>query len=414
MNAFEVMLLNITLIGCPLLIYFIWWILENKIDYFKNECVFTLTIISCFYMTYRLGINYYPLLPFLNLSIVVLLAYLNDSVLISSLLMTALLIIFGNYNLGIMLQALPYIVLLVCRHFLKKQKAPIYCLITIFVSLNVLCFAIWLYCCNVDMLHLIPKKEIIYNVIIYVILSYLLGILFYKYKSEIIKKINYDSIKKEEDIYKSLFKITHEIKNPIAVCKGYLEMFDSKDTVKSEKYINIISSEIDRVLVLLQDFLLINRTKVSFEIMDINFLLEDIVQKMEPIFKENNIKLINNIALDELYINGDYNRLSQVIVNILKNSVEALDKNNACISVTSKKQRNKVVLIIEDNGQGISKNDMKNIRKPFYTTKSQGSGLGVPLIYEIVLAHNGNVKYRSKEGIGTKVIIELPLNLDFV
>ena len=78
----------------------------------------------------------------------------------------------------------------------------------------------------------------------------------------------------------------------------------------------------------------------------------------------------------------------------------------------SRRENDKVIITIEDNGLGISKSDMKKIKEPFYTTKPQGSGLGVSLSYEIIHAHNGNINYYSKIGKGTKVIIELPINLE--
>ena len=71
--------------------------------------------------------------------------------------------------------------------------------------------------------------------------------------------IEYKDLKKENEIRKSLFKISHEIKNPLAVIKAYVDIFDYNNSVKSKKYINIISGEIDKMLILLQDFLLVNK-----------------------------------------------------------------------------------------------------------------------------------------------------------
>ena len=220
--------------------------------------------------------------------------------------------------------------------------------------------------------------------------------------------LSYKELQKEKQIRLSLFKITHEIKNPIAVIKGYLDMLDVKDKKQVEKYIPIIKSETDRILTILQDFLLINKMNLDLDIMDINMLIEDVIFKLEGVLKEKNVKLNLHLIDDEVYINGDYNRLSQVFINIIKNSIEAIN-NKGKIDIKSKIVENKLEITITDDGVGISKDVINKIKEPFYTTKSRGSGLGVSLIYEIIEAHKGSVVYKSDYNVGTKVIIKLPI-----
>ena len=223
--------------------------------------------------------------------------------------------------------------------------------------------------------------------------------------------MNYKELQNEKQIRLSLFNITHEIKNPIAVCKGYLDMLNVDDEKKVKKYIPIIKSEIERLLSILQDFLLINKISMDLDIMDINILIEETIEKMHPLFKEKNISLNVDLIDDEVYINGDYNRLSQVLINILKNCIEAIESSDGLINIRCKIQNNNYYLIFEDNGCGMTKDIIKKMKDPFYTTKLRGSGLGVPLIYEIVNAHGGNVEYLSEYGKGTKVILTFPLYL---
>ena len=205
----------------------------------------------------------------------------------------------------------------------------------------------------------------------------------------------------------SLFKITHEIKNPIAVCKGYLDMFDIRDINKSKKYIHILKSEIDRVLILLEDFLSIDKIKIEKDIIDLNLLLEETTNNFIPILKEKNIKKIFNISKDELFINADYNRIKQVLINVLKNSIESIT-DNGIIKLQVKKNKNTVEIFIEDNGIGMDKEELSKIKEPFFTTKDKGTGLGVYLSNQIIKEHNGTINYISKKNIGTKTIIELP------
>ncbi len=215
---------------------------------------------------------------------------------------------------------------------------------------------------------------------------------------------------KEKQIRSSLFKITHEIKNPIAVCKGYLDMFDTADLVKSEKYVKVMKEEIDRILFMLEDFLSIKEIKLNNEIIDINFLVESVFEKYIFIFKDSDIILENNLLDDEFYIEGDYNRLVQLFVNIVKNAMEALEeKEYKKITITQKIKEDTISIIIKDTGCGMSEEVFKNFTNPFYTTKKRGNGLGVSLSFEIAKSHNGQLSYETKEHEWTKVTLCLPI-----
>ena len=237
---------------------------------------------------------------------------------------------------------------------------------------------------------------------IFIYIMYFLG-------TKILKdKLTYNELINNNQIQLSLFKITHEIKNPIAVIKGYLDMLNMDDSKQVQKYIPIIRSEIERLLILLQDFLLINKININADIMDINMLVEEQIKKLSNLIEEKQIRLNTDILDDEVYIKGDYNRLSQVVINVIKNSIEAIDEKGI-INVKTRINNNKFNIIVEDNGQGMDEKTLKKIKEPFFTTKSRGTGLGVSLSYEIIWAHNGKINYVSSLGKGTTVYIEIPI-----
>ena len=127
-------------------------------------------------------------------------------------------------------------------------------------------------------------------------------------------------------------------------------------------------------------------------------------------FTKQNIKFIIEPLQEEIYINGDYNRLNQVLLNIIKNSIEAKDeKKQSYVKLYTKLNQKNIKIYIEDNGVGISKENMKKISEPFFTTKQNGTGLGVLLSKEIITAHDGKIEYKSKENTGTIVTITLPI-----
>lgn len=218
-------------------------------------------------------------------------------------------------------------------------------------------------------------------------------------------------LEKEKVLRTSLFKLTHEIKNPLAVCKGYLDMLDLNNKDKILKYIPIIKGEIERTLTLMDDYLDYTKVKIQKEEVDIYLLLNDIIESLELFFKENKINLEYSVPDDELYLRVDYNRIKQVIVNILKNATEARDinKEELIIKIRTRVTKNYFKIIIEDNGIGMDKDVLEQVTDLFFTTKKNGTGLGTSLSKEIVELHGGKIKYLSEVGIGTTVIINLPI-----
>ena len=218
-------------------------------------------------------------------------------------------------------------------------------------------------------------------------------------------------LEKEKVLRTSLFKMTHEIKNPIAVCKGYLDMLDINNKKKVEKYIPIIKGEIERTLNLMDDYLEYTKIKLNKDVADIYMLLDEVIESLNLFFKENNIILEMKLPDDELFLDIDYNRIKQVLINILKNSSEAYDKNKnkMIIKIDTKKRKNYFELTVEDNGIGMDRDSLNQVTDLFFTTKTNGTGLGTSLSKEIIELHGGKIKYDSALGIGTKVIIDLPL-----
>lgn len=217
-------------------------------------------------------------------------------------------------------------------------------------------------------------------------------------------------LEKEKKMQQELFKITHEIKNPIAVCKGYLDMFDINNQEHAKKYIPILKEEIEKVLTLLQDFLSIRKIKIEKEHIDIYYLLENAVDSIGPLLHEKNIHFTCQIPDEELYVEADYNRLNQVIINIFKNSVEAMSttkKKELKLSAITKKGN--IYIEIEDSGIGMSKEEIKHLEEPFFTTKRTGNGIGVYLSKEIMKRHGGSLVFTSKQKEGTIATMVLPI-----
>lgn len=222
--------------------------------------------------------------------------------------------------------------------------------------------------------------------------------------SKVLKELEHEKL-----LRASISKLTHELKNPIAVCQGYLEMLNLNNREKSEKYISIITSEINRSKTIIDEFSNYGKLKkIDVEEMDISYLLDDIIALLTPLFKQNKATLtINN--LDEIYIKGDYNKLKQVFINLLKNTLEAKKEESSLkVNIIIKEAKNNLTIKIIDNGIGMNEETLSRVSEVFYTTKRNGTGLGLAYSKEVIKLHKGNLKIKSELNKGTEMIITLP------
>lgn len=404
MNIFQIIFLDVVLLVFPIFIYLIYLSCDNTIKDKTKNMYLSLMLITSFFMMYNYGVNTPLTVPILVLNSAIILSYLTDKYILANMLAITIMIIYmNNFNFIWMLSVM-YIVMLIIYLFKKKINDVIFVILEVITSS--IMFTIWLYIFNNNYYNL---KSLTTILISYIFISCILCFLYAKGKNILSINTTLKELQKEKQIRLSLFKITHEIKNPIAVCKGYLDMINVHDESQVERFIPIIKSEIERLLSLLQDFLSINKSNLDLDVMDLNMLIEDTLKTTNSIISNKNIELKLNMVDDEIYINGDYNRLNQVILNILKNSIESIPKEKTgIINISTIIEKNNYKLIIEDNGIGMSREVLNKMKEPFFTTKKRGSGLGIPLIYEIVEAHDSKINYTSKEGIGTKVTIEFP------
>ena len=215
------------------------------------------------------------------------------------------------------------------------------------------------------------------------------------------------NINKEDN---TIFSLAHEVKNPLAVCKGYLDMLDINDKDKLERYIPIIKSEMNRSLEIMDEFLNLKRIKINKDLMDLSLLLDDVKKTVGLVLKDKNVNISINNLDKELIINGDYDKLKQVFINLIKNSYEAEAKN---IKINIKKNNNYLEIKIIDDGIGLSKTDLKKIGNIFYTTKVTGTGIGVSLSKEIIRLHDGELSYNSILNKGTTATMILPFKYIF-
>ncbi len=416
MSFIEVVIKSLVFLICPLAIYLLYTIYKRNMSIEEKDIAFELAILSSLYLVLRYDCSFYNGYPIIIFDIPLLICYYKRKIGLS--IFISIILIFYQYlflNLNLTFLVFEYISYLVIYTFIIRKKIRPISIVNIFIVIKSFMLSLSVFW------FIKPEgtftSNLTYLFVIILVLYFVTNLIIYFFaKGEKIVELSNDleKIEKEKELRSSLFKVTHEIKNPIAVCKGYLDMIDFNDKKKVRKYVPIIKDEINRTLILMDDFLDYTKIKIEKEEMDLSMLLEELEESLKDLFKKNKIKSSFNNIDDEIYIEADYNRLKQVFINLLKNAVEAKDvsKANMYVNVKLEEDSDSIRIVIEDNGVGMDSETLDKISEMFFTTKKKGSGLGVSLSKEIVEQHNGSIVYNSVKGKGTRVIVTLPKSLN--
>lgn len=400
-------ILNMILITFPILIYLVLVSYSEEIK-IKKDTLLTITLITSLYLCLKYvqdEVNT-KILLFCNIPIVI--AYMKNKPILGVFLSVAN-ILYSHFILEIdilitIIKYISYLVLYLCAKK-KKLSNSSFILSVAVIQAFFLSFEYFFKDIKVSLEDFLMLLIIIF---IYYFLAFSILYLF-----RIIDKLESlnETIKileKDKTIKDALFKLTHEIKNPLAVCKGYLDMIDINKQEKAEKYISIMKQEVDRSLNIISDFVEYNKIKIKKEQIDLNCLLDDVYDSFKILVNNKKVKLEYKDRDDEeIYFEGDYERLKQVLINLLKNALEATEENGR-IEIYSNIYKKHLEIIIKDNGIGMSKETLEKIKEMFYTTKQNGTGLGVALSNEIIKSHNGELIFESETNKGTTATIRLP------
>lgn len=202
----------------------------------------------------------------------------------------------------------------------------------------------------------------------------------------------------------------HEIKNPLTGIKGLIQLLGEKyQDNQDQMYFSVIQKEITRINEIVNDFLVLGKPSARpLEIVNLQSVVSEIQPILEAESKTHSTIFYVENTKEELLVWGLRDQIKQVILNIAKNSFEACSPGNQ-VSISVSTNQTSAVLTIEDNGQGMTKNTLKKIFEPFYTTKNYGTGLGLYICKRIITNFNGTITINSQIYIGTTITIVLPL-----
>lgn len=201
--------------------------------------------------------------------------------------------------------------------------------------------------------------------------------------------------------------IAHEIRNPLTSIKGFIQLFRSNHL--KEEYVDLVLSELDRINAIVGEFLVLAKPSAAVLVeKDVKNLIKDVVTLINTQSILNNVQIFLEFDRDLPRISCEENQLKQVLLNLFKNSIEAMPRGGIIDVKVMVKEEGKISIQIIDQGIGISKDRIQTLGEPFYTTKEKGTGLGLMTCYKIIESHNGELLIESEVNHGTTVEIVLP------
>lgn len=226
---------------------------------------------------------------------------------------------------------------------------------------------------------------------------------------------------KESDRLKNEFisTVSHELRTPLTAIKGWGETIldaPTADAALTKQGLEVIIKESERLSELVEELLDFSRMETgkmtlrlaSFDVLD---ALKEIITAFSERSARENIQLDCNIPQQQIFMRGDQNRIKQVFVNILDNAFKYTSSGGRVQLTTDLSQLNSIAITVTDSGCGIPKADLPHVTEKFYkaNTSVRGSGIGLAVVSEIIALHEGTLKIESEEGIGTTVVVTLPV-----
>ncbi len=196
--------------------------------------------------------------------------------------------------------------------------------------------------------------------------------------------------------------IAHEIRNPMAAVRGFLQLLQIKDECAAHKrYFDIMISEMDQANAVITEFLSVaNNNQIELKLQDLNGIMRSLL----PLIRGDAIKRGHGVTcnlgtIPELYM--DEKQIGQLVLNLIRNSLDAMTAPGT-LAVMTYLDRGQVILSISDQGTGIEPRVLERLGTPFLTTKERGIGLGLTVCYRIAEQHNADLEVETGSG-GTTV-----------
>jgi two-component system, sporulation sensor kinase B len=231
-----------------------------------------------------------------------------------------------------------------------------------------------------------------------------------------IVELLYDHVKMREEMQRSeklsliselAASIAHEVRNPLTVVRGFIQLAQQSMDEQNRRYMSTAIVELDRAEFIISDYLNFAKPEVDApEVIDVGEKVSNVASIMSSFATMQDVQLHHH-SESGLFINANRTKLKQVIMNLIKNSIEATP-NGGQVIVRSFLDNKHVLIQVLDTGAGMTSDQLKRLGTPFYSTKEKGTGLGLMVTFRMVEAMGGQLKFRSEKGKGTVATISIP------
>ncbi|WP_141502606.1 sensor histidine kinase [Paenibacillus luteus] len=214
---------------------------------------------------------------------------------------------------------------------------------------------------------------------------------------------------KMEIISQLAASVAHEVRNPLQVTRGFLQLLRETSINNKEKGFMVLAiDELDRASDIITDFLTFAKPQIEqTTILNVSEELRKIEGMLIPLANMQGGVLTVDTA-EDLYVHGNSSKLTQALINIVKNSIEAIATGGSISIRAYLDDSNHVIINIRDNGEGMDEYDLKRLGEPYYSKKTKGTGLGLMVTFRIIEVMQGRVEFFSTKGIGTEAVIQIP------
>lgn len=203
--------------------------------------------------------------------------------------------------------------------------------------------------------------------------------------------------------------VAHEVRNPLQVTRGFLQLVSSRTDGKNQEYMKVAIEELDRASTIITDFLSFSKPQLEDLV---NLHVANEIKQIEgiivPLTTLHGGRITVNVP-SGLYIRGNVSKFKQVLINLIKNSIEAFqEEGDGQIYIWAYEKQERIYIHIKDNGEGIEAAKLAKLGEPYFSTKSKGTGLGLMVTFQIIEAMKGSIEFKSQRYIETEVIMSFP------
>ncbi|SDH69439.1 ATP-binding protein [Desulfosporosinus hippei] len=204
--------------------------------------------------------------------------------------------------------------------------------------------------------------------------------------------------------------VAHELRNPLAIVKSTVQVMEGEFKTQQglSEYTKVICEQVDRGNLVIKELLDFGRpSRPIVSPTELNSLLSSVLTFTYPMLRQNKIQLEKRFEPNLPLVNIDMDRMKQVFVNLIINSVQAMH-NGGKLIIQSQAKAETIEVQITDTGTGIEASDLSRVFDPFYTTRDDGAGLGLSISYQIIHMHLGNIWVAETSPRGTTIIVSIP------